>query len=388
MDSRESTSTVQSSAPENTIDIAGYIAIRDPWCLTGWASSEKRTKDQADAASLEKLHRIGMDVNSLDEAHERYKISPLRMSGNIREILSFETNPVDHQTKRPAFNDKLTTALAIQYPNHARKGEVLPHTQMIRVRYPQPRSAGINGEIRYEQPHWDKQGKRSLSEPYFLPAGDMWERIYDSARPLIIAESELKAACLNLAGFAAVGFGGVEMWRAPKKSGKSKIHFALDPEGPRRGHTIPILDREIFILPDTDYRSNHRVRNAVRELAKALMLVGVPNVKVIHLPIPSASERVQWKDIDELLYAKFGPRWSRDENTVINVYDLVHTYCQAAEVLRSTDRYMGTDVVRGVDRVIAKMTKAGKYTAVAQSVDYVGEVSEIGWLSYDPMPAR
>lgn len=358
------------------IEIAGYRAIADPWSLQHYSSVVWQSKAEADARSLQKLHDCGFDIDSLDAAHATHRISPIRVASDIRALMGYDRDIIDKVTNRSIWGDEQTTAIGLPYPNPAKRGELLPHTQMFRVRYPgKPRSATASrGGMRYEQPR--DAPDRSTSEPYFLPSLGVWDLIHAAGVPLIITEGELKAACLNLAGYAAIGFGGVEMWRAPKKAGKGKLHYSLDPCGPRKGNTIT-LNREIYLLPDADYTGNERVRKSFRELAKALIIAGVCSVRIIHITPPIAGQK--WKDIDEFLLAHLGARWAGDDSKVVQAHRLVADLMASSEIIRSTDRYKGTDTTRGAERILTLLEKDKTHTAVATATD--GE--EIGWLTFN-----
>jgi len=366
------------------IDVAGYKATGDYATLPG----RKLTKsgEELDRISLEKLWHTGFDVADLNEAHAKYRISPLRSVQDIWTLLGHQKCPVN-AAGRPRFDESALTSLAIQYPSLLDKGEVYPHSKIIRIRYPQPistiRSRTSRGGPGVEQRKYDQpmqSEERSTSEPYFLYGTEQYDRIYDATLPLLMTEGELKGAALGLAGFAAIAWGGVNMWAAPKKAGKNRIHPSLDPEGPCKSWAIPVINRPIYLIPDTDVVTNQNVRKAFQALGQALLNTGCQDVKLVTIPLPERPDL--WKGIDDYLTHHLGSRWSGSEQKTAQAAGLVNTLLSSHSTqIRQSNRYQATSVVRGAERLYDMLQDPERYTAVLSAVTYEGS-HRLGWLTY------
>lgn len=375
----------QESLPQ-FIDIAGYRASGGYATLPGRVLS--KPGEELDRINLEKLWHTGFDVASLDEAHEKWKISPIRAVNDIWGLLGHAKCPLNAKGQ-PRFDETALTSLAIQYPSLLDRGEVYPHGKIIRVRYPRPISTirgrnargGPGVETRkYDQP-LNQSDERSTSEPYFLFGTRQHDRLYDTSLPLLMTEGELKGCALGLAGFAAIAWGGVHMWAAPKKAGKGRLHPAIDPDGPCKSWAIPILDRAIYLIPDTDFLTNQNVRKAFTALGQALVNAGCKEVRIVHIPHPDRPDL--WKGIDDYITHHVGSRWSKDEQTTAQaaalVDELLKKHCS---VVRQSGRYPATSVVRGAERLYDQFQDLeNRYTAVLTGETFEG-VTRIGWLSY------
>jgi len=367
-----------------TIDVAGFKALANYGALVGRTYS--KSPEELDRPNLEKLWHTGFDVATLDEAHTTFRLSPLRDESDVWRLLGHAANPKNHQgTWR--FTEAILTTLAIQYPSLLDKGETYPHSQIIRVRYPSPlvtiraktKDHGPAIEARkYDQP-LKQYENQSSSEPYFLFRTDQWTRLYDTSLPLLITEGEMKAAALGLADHAAIAFGGAQMWTAPKKSGKNRLHPSLDPDGPRKAWSIPIKDRDIYLVPDLDYRTNQAVRKAFYGLAQALIGAGANNPVIIDIPDPPRPDL--WKGIDDYFTHHVGPRWSRDPALIEQVRKLLADLMADGTTVRQTDRYIATSVTRGADRLFDRLQRPENYTGVLIEDSDAGQ-TRVGWMLY------
>lgn len=365
--------------------MAGYAALANYHCLAGRVLS--RTPEELDRVSLEKLWHTGFNVDTLDEAHHRYKLSPIRSTSDIWTILGHKLAP-KNATGGLRFTEAALTALAIQYPSLLDPGDVYPHGRIIRIRYPEPvytiRGKGGKSGPGVEQRRYDQPLKQTeenvASEPYFLFGTEQHKRLYDTSLPLIITEGELKGAALGLAGFAAIAFGGVNMWVAPKKAGKHKLHHALDPNGPCKSWAIPILDRPIYLIPDTDYRTNQGVRRAFLGLGHALLNCGSQPPRIVNIPDPPRPD--QWKGIDDYLTHHLGKRWSGDVNKIAQAVELVNDLTANYSCpVRQSGRYLATSVVRGAERLYDMLQEPEQFTGVLLGETFEG-CARIGWLTY------
>lgn len=153
----------------------------------------------------------------------------------------------------------------------------------------------------------DKKPVRYVQEPnsgvcaYFPTIGDVqWAKVLkDVDEPLIITEGELKAAKATKEGFATIGIGGVHNW----KSANLGVTFLNELAA------VSWVKRYVYIVFDSDYRTNHNVLNALNELAEELALHGaIPHV----VPLPDILEGDDAKTgLDDYLVACSGVELSQ-----------------------------------------------------------------------------
>ncbi len=163
------------------------------------------------------------------------------------------------QTQRlhPAFKPLKSLRLAYHGPD----GKPLPDwpgaKPFFRLRYLETPSGfdGLTGKApRYVQ-------APNTAPVAYYPLNQKWgSLLQDVDQPLILTEGEFKAACACARGFPTIGLGGVYNWRS----------FKL-------GLTwLPSLDlvnwvkRNVYIVFDSDLKSNEMVSGALHQLAEAL----------------------------------------------------------------------------------------------------------------------
>lgn len=115
--------------------------------------------------------------------------------------------------------------------------------------------------------------------PSIPPTSKSWN---DLAVPLIITEGEKKADAANQAGFVAVSIPGVWAWTSRNPSQRRNLINDLK--------RVPVADRDVYLVFDSDLRTNPKVRRALNELADALFDRGA-NVHVVYLPRPVVGSR-------------------------------------------------------------------------------------------------
>ncbi len=93
--------------------------------------------------------------------------------------------------------------------------------------------------------------------------------------PLYIAESIIKADTLTSHGLCALAISGVTGWKWTNEDGGTVALPCFD--------SIAIKGRVIYLVPDSDYKTNRNVRTAINKLAAYLKARGA-TVKVIELP--------------------------------------------------------------------------------------------------------
>jgi hypothetical protein len=114
-----------------------------------------------------------------------------------------------------------------------------------------------NKPLRYVQPP-------NTAPQIYLARNQDWTILADAESPLIITEGELKSIKACHDGFPTIGIGGVHSFRS------TKLGMFMLP----MLEQIVWLRRNVYIIYDSDYRTNKNVLNALNELADELMLRG------------------------------------------------------------------------------------------------------------------
>jgi hypothetical protein len=122
--------------------------------------------------------------------------------------------------------------------------------------------------VKYLQP------RRSAVRLYFVAR--CLERVLETDEPLWITEGEKKALAVAQLGLPVIGITGVQGWHG-------KGHCDLLPDF----DAIPLVDRRVELLPDTDYQTNPDVALAINGLGIALGALGAkPFVRLLPLELP------------------------------------------------------------------------------------------------------
>ena len=122
-------------------------------------------------------------------------------------------------------------------------------------------------ELRYGQP------KDSLNELYFPPFIDWKDLAADPARPLLVGEGEVKAACGTKHGLPTIGLGGVWCF----KSNRERLPLL------EQFKQIIWKERDVYICYDSDASTNPQVAKATNALARELVQLGA-RPYITHLP--------------------------------------------------------------------------------------------------------
>jgi hypothetical protein len=162
------------------------------------------------------------------------------------------------ETARLGANFYETEAVKIPYFDLSGKP-----TKFFRVRY-LGHLPGFAGLVEDQQRY--AQLPNTINEVYFPPIlKKPWKEIAsDPAIPVLVTEGEFKAAAGCASGYATIGLGGVDVWRASKRS--------ID--------LLPALeefvwkDRSVVFVFDSDLAENPNVVRAERRLAKELLARG------------------------------------------------------------------------------------------------------------------
>lgn len=124
----------------------------------------------------------------------------------------------------------------------------------------------------------------------YFPTTVNWPDIIDNVNePILITEGELKAAKACKEGFNCIGLGGVYNF----KSAKLGIMFLPELE------CIDWAKRHVYVIYDSDFRTNQNVCNAITALSEELMARGAIPYTV---PLPDMSEGVK-TGLDDYLVA-------------------------------------------------------------------------------------
>lgn len=353
----------QGNSAENLLDIGGYLATVNPRLMPDGSSVGDSPYETNDTTSLNKLRSAGLDVASLMDAYTTYHIAPIRHWDDLWKILGYSTSPGGKG--KHAFGMDHVTGLAFLYPIPHEPGKTFTAAEYIRVRPSNP-IRGKDKDHKYLQP--SRPHTVTHSEPYFLMTPDMWTRVMNPEFPLFITEGECKAIALGLTNVAAIAFPGVQMMYADKKNGKNKPHPVFDPEGPRKGKTIPIADRDIYLVPDSDFVENKDVRLGFRWLVKNLTVCGASPDRIKMVVVPPPSQVFGKVGIDDFLTERLGPRWGGNEEKVVSARAMIDGLVECSKYASINDYlYSATSHIRGAERFIAKFDQPDKYLGVIQA---------------------
>jgi uncharacterized protein DUF3854 len=154
---------------------------------------------------------------------------------------------------------------ALLLPFRSPAGGIMDH---VRVKVFPALTDAKGHSVKYLQP------KRSAPRLYFVAR--CLERVVESDEPVWITEGEKKACAVAQLGFPVIGITGVTAWHG-------KGHCDLLPDF----DAIPLVDRAVELLPDTDYQTNADVALAINGLARALGARGAkPFVRLLPLEQP------------------------------------------------------------------------------------------------------
>lgn len=161
-----------------------------------------------------------------------------------------------------------------------------PLKDYCRVRYLEPPSGfdRLTPAPKYVQP------TDTPPRAYFPPLV-RWSEVVTSNEPLIITEGEFKAACAAKYGWFTIGLGGVYAWKS-KKLGASFLPELEEFEW---------KDRSVYLVFDSDVHYKPPVRQALTDLADALLSRGARPYQVVLPPIA-----VDKTGLDDFLVAR-GP---------------------------------------------------------------------------------
>lgn len=131
--------------------------------------------------------------------------------------------------------------------------------------------------------------------PRNLKNGATWQKIMaDPDEPIIITEGEFKAAKATKEGYPTIGLGGVDSFKS------SQLGFDFLPELEQ----INWVKRHVYIIYDSDFRSNENVCAALNRLGEALMARGA-QPKVV--PLPDVMEDQGKTGLDDFLVHTSSP---------------------------------------------------------------------------------
>lgn len=143
---------------------------------------------------------------------------------------------------------------AFRIPYHDKHGQLRSDVYRVRLLDQPVGDLGQVSPLRYLQP------SSSPVAAYFPRLLDWGAVLEDPARPLIITEGELKAACATKYGFPTIGLGGVSSWRSAKRG------WGFLPELER----VEWTQRHVWVCYDSDAASNPQVAWEAALLTKAL----------------------------------------------------------------------------------------------------------------------
>jgi hypothetical protein len=127
--------------------------------------------------------------------------------------------------------------------------------------------------VKYESPVGE-------SNKVYIPP-DAFASLRDPTKPLVVTEGEKKSLKATQEGHPTIGLVGVWGWQVkrPEKDGRKVGPRKLIPDL----ELIPWKGRTVRVCFDSDIRTNGKVKQAARELARVLTNKGA-KVTIIHLP--------------------------------------------------------------------------------------------------------
>lgn len=184
-----------------------------------------------------------------------------------------------------ALGEGFEPRVAMRIPYHDRFGKA---TGFFRVRYLEPPS-GMKALLR-KDPQKYTQPSGTTPEVY-LPPLVRWDEILDDpTEDVVITEGELKAAKATFDGFATIGLGGVFSF------GSKKLGLSFLPELA----SVVWSRRNVFLVFDSDVRTNEQVATALARLSRELEQRGAL-VRTVYLP---EVEGLGKTGLDDYLVAK------------------------------------------------------------------------------------
>jgi hypothetical protein len=225
------------------------------------------------------------DLNELATAHQEL-IRSLGISDEIASERGYRTVSDTEELKREGYWEYQASLIpGLLVPMYGADGVI-----SSQFRPDNPRE--LNGKPNlYEMP----AGSRNLIDihPRFR------DELGDPTKPLFITEGVHKADVLASLGFPCLALSGVWNWRGTNAQGGST---ALSD-----WHNVALNEREVFIVFDSDVRSNSLVLGAMRELALYLKGKGAS----VHTAAPPAGEGGEDVGIDDyLLNGDLEKKWA------------------------------------------------------------------------------
>ncbi len=225
------------------------------------------------------------DLNELAPAHQEL-IRSLGISDEIASERGYRTVSDTEELKREGYWEYQASLIpGLLVPMYGAAGVI-----SSQFRPDNPRELGGKPNT-YEMP----AGSRNLLDihPRFR------DELGDPTKPLFITEGVHKADVLASLGFPCLALSGVWNWRGTNAQGGST--------GLSDWHDIALNEREVFIVFDSDVRSNSLVLGAMRELALYLKGKGAN----VHTAAPPAGEGGEDVGIDDyLLTGDLDKKWA------------------------------------------------------------------------------
>lgn len=224
------------------------------------------------------------------------------------------------QSKRLGFEPR--AAIQIPYFNPRAPKEPLSgwpgSDPFYRIRYLGSPPAGLADQTKSKERRYSQPPDSGICA-YFSPLVD-WSKILDDpAIPILITEGEFKAIKTCKEGFACIGLGGVSNFQS-KEQGLTLLKELRD---------VKWKGRYVYIIYDSDFRTNENICRAIKTLAELLQQLGARPLTVM-LPELGAKGKTGLDDflvsegadaLDELLNSAqpltlSEPLWELNEEVV------------------------------------------------------------------------
>lgn len=165
-------------------------------------------------------------------------------------------------------------AIQIPYYNPRSPKELLSGwtggAPFYRIRYLGESAPSLSDQTK-EKPRRYSQPKDSGICAYFSPLVDWAKILDDPATPILITEGEFKAIKTCKEGFACIGLGGVSNFQS-KEQGLTLLPELRD---------IKWQGRHVYIIYDSDFRTNKNICHAIKTLAETLQQLGARPLTVM-----------------------------------------------------------------------------------------------------------
>lgn len=267
-----------------------------------------------------------------------------------------------------------------------------PNSDFFRLRLLPDVQPGTGfGKSKKHQRYTQPAGVRT--PPYF-PESRPWPKIKkDTSEKIVLTEGEKKAACGCKHGLNVIGLGGV--WNFRSRLTKESFLAELD--------DIKWTGRQVFILYDSDLKTNENVQAAMNALAETIIRKGgIP----FYVYIPAANgEKIGLDDfivkhgpemLEEILDVdEDGNEYCIPANLALDLHKLNESYAYIRHLCKFADFSDDTrepvlmsanELLRHIPGTMDRISPTGKLTQIKKSTVWIDweERREHPYITYEP----